>query len=340
MVLRLKPVIIPFICFAIFQMVLTGPAVATELKIATLSPEGSPWMQKMRAGAEEIAQKTNNRVRFKFFPGGVMGNDKAVMRKIRVGQLHGGVLTGGSLSRAFRDAQVYSLPLKFRNLQEVDYVRTQMDPILTAGYEKGGFVNFGLAGGGFAYVMSNEPVRSIEDLRNQKVWIPDHDPTISEVINAFGIKSISLPIADVRTGLQTGLIDTVTISPLGAIVLQWHTQVKYLTDLPMVYVFGLLAVDRRAFSKISTEDQDFVRSTMGRVFQEIDRQNRTDNVEALSVLRNLGIKFIRPDDSDQDNWRKAAADVTKRLIDSGVVSKQMANALDKNLEDFRAGGQK
>ena len=110
------------ISLVIFFLSPPAPAATLELKIATLSPDGSPWMLKMREGAKEILRKTDNRVRIKFYPGGVMGNDKAVMRKIRAGQLHGGALTGGSLQKVFSDAQVYSLPLKFRSLQEIDYV--------------------------------------------------------------------------------------------------------------------------------------------------------------------------------------------------------------------------
>jgi TRAP-type C4-dicarboxylate transport system substrate-binding protein len=307
-----------------------------ELKIATLSPEGSPWMQKMRQGAETIAVETAERVRFKFYPGGIMGNDKAVLRKIRIGQLHGGVLTGGSLSKVFSDAQVYSLPLKFRSLEEIDYVRKRMDQMLIDGYEKGGFVTFGLAEGGFAYVMSRTPIRRIDELPNQKVWIPDHDLTTSEAMIAFGIRPIPLPMADVRASLQTGLIDTVTVSPIGAIILQWHTQVKYLTEMPLIYVFGTLAVDRKAFAKISPEDQKIVRQTMGRIWQEIDQQNRTDNIEALQVLNKMGVEFVKPTADDENDWFAVAAGVTRQLVDSGVVSKKMVNILDGHLNAYRS----
>ena len=330
--LKFRLIISLVICF----LASAAPAAALELKIATLSPEGSPWMQKMRQGAKEIAEKTSKRVHFKFYPGGIMGNDKTVLRKIRFGQLHGGVLTGGSLSSVFGDAQVYSLPLKFRSLQEIDYVRERMDPLLMAGFEKGGFVTFGLAEGGFAYVMSNAPIRSVDELRPLKVWIPDHDATIAEAMHAFGIKPIPLPIADVRTGLQTGLIDTVTISPIGAIVLQWHTQVKYLTELPMAYVYGLLAVDRKVFSKISPADQEIVRQTMAGTWQAIDHQNRADNIEALTVLRNLGIQFVKPAPGAEADWLAVAAGVTQRLIDLGVVSQTMVNDLNGHLETYRS----
>lgn len=100
-----------FIALVMCVVLPAAPAASLELEIATLSPEGSPWMQKMRQGANEVTEKTSKRVHFKFYPGGIMGNDKAVLRKIRFGQLHGGFLTGGSLIKVFSDAQVYSLPL-------------------------------------------------------------------------------------------------------------------------------------------------------------------------------------------------------------------------------------
>ncbi len=204
----------------VLVLVIAGPAQAVVLKIATLSPDGSSWMQKMREGAEKVATATEKRVQFKFYPGGVMGNDQAVLRKIRIGQLQGGAFTGGALADHYADAQIYAMPLKFRSLEEVDYVRRKMDPVIQEGMEKSGFVTFGLAdGGGFAYIISNQPVETIASLQPLKVWIPAHDSMILEAMKGFGIDPISLPIADVRTGLQTGLIDTAATTPYGAIVL-------------------------------------------------------------------------------------------------------------------------
>ncbi len=111
------------IILVMLLVVLTGQAQAMLFKIATLSPDGTVWMQKMREGASELAQKTDNRVQIKYYPGGVMGDDKAVLRKIRIGQLHGGAVVSGSLTRYYPDNQIYSMPLKFKSFEEVDYVR-------------------------------------------------------------------------------------------------------------------------------------------------------------------------------------------------------------------------
>ena len=91
--------------------VLTASATAqTTLKVASLAPDGSLWMKEMRAAGEAVAQGSEGRVTIKFYPGGVMGNDATVLRKIRLGQLQGGAFTGSELSLVYKNAQIYSLP--------------------------------------------------------------------------------------------------------------------------------------------------------------------------------------------------------------------------------------
>ena len=324
-------------CTVVFlMMMLPGQALGIRLKIATLSPEGSVWMQKMREGSQELARRTNNRIRIKFYPGGVMGDDNTVLRKIRIGQLHGGAVIGGSLTKYFKDSQIYGLPMKFKSFEEIDYVRRQLDQRIIDGFEKGGFVTFGIAEGGFAYVMATVPIRTVEDMRRQKVWVPDNDKTILESVQAFGIKPIPLSIADVRAGLQTGLINTVTIPPIGAIALQWHTQIKYLMDEPFLYIYGVLAVARKVFEKLSPDDQRVFREIMGRVFKELDRLNRQDNVKAREALRKQGIEFIKPDADDLKQWYDSAAAIPERLVKAGKLSREMVNTLESLLADYRS----
>jgi TRAP-type transport system periplasmic protein len=325
---------IRIIAFILIVM-LTGQAQAIRIKIATISPEGSVWMEKMREGAEDLARKTDNRIKIKFYPGGVMGDDKAVLRKIRIGQLQGGAFVSGSLSQFYPDNQIYSLPLFFRSFKEIDYVRERLDKKIIDGFEKGGFVIFGLAEGGFAYVMSTVPIQTVEDMRQQKVWIPDNDSMILEAIKAFDITPIPLTIADVRAGLQTSLINTVTTPPIGALALQWHTQIKYLMDEPFLYIYGVLAVDRKAFKKISPNDQQTFRKIMGEVFKSLDRRNREDNIKAVETLRKQGIEFIKPNSEALKKWRKDASEVPNRLVKAGRLSQEMVDTLESLLKEYR-----
>ena len=309
---------------------------AKEIKIATVSPDGSSWMKTMRQAGKDIENATSGRVKFKFYPGGVMGSDKAVLRKIRVGQLHGGAFPGGSLLSYYPDSQIYNLPLKFRSFEEIDYIRAKMDQRIIDGLEKGGFVTFGLGEAGLAYLMSNNPVYSVEDLRQQKVWIPNDDPTSLHAVKAFGVSPIPLGLSDVLASLQTGLVNTVTISPIGAIALQWHTQVKYMTDLPLLYIYALLAVDKKVFDKLAEADQKVVRKIMGEAFLQIDKQNRADNISAFDALTQQGIELIKPDQQQIATWQQTAQIATDKLLSSGQISRESLDLMEQLLNEYRS----
>ena len=304
-------------------------------KIATVSPDGTSWMKKMRQGAEEIAARTQGRVTFKFYPGGIMGNDQSVLRKIRFGQLQGGAIIAGSLSRIYPEVQIYGLPMLFRSLDEVDYTRKRMDSLFIKGLEKHGFVTFGFAEGGFAHLMSNKPIQTIQDIKGKRIWVPEGDEVAREIFEQAGVTPIPLPISDVLTGLQTGLIDTVGASPIVAIALQWHTRLKYFTDTPLSYIYALLAIDKKAFKKVSFSDQSIIREVMGRTFKEIDKQNRQDNIKARQALQRQGIVFVSSSPEALIHWKNVAEKTRDQLKKKAIYNSDLLDTLTKHLKTYR-----
>lgn len=315
---------------------LSWTANGVTFKIATLSPDGSPWMKLLRGAGDEITERSESRVAFKFYPGGVMGDDKTVLRKIRLGQLHGAVLTAGGLTQTYTDIQLYNLPMVFTSLGELDYVRTHMDPLLLEGLEAKGYVAFGIAEVGFAYAMSKAAVETVKEARAQKVWTPSGDPGSARAVAAFGIKPISLSIADVYSGLQTGLINGVAVPPVGAIALQWHTQLDHVLDVPLLYVYGLLTVSERQFKKLSEADQLLVREVMGDVVRQVNARSRKDHERAITALKAQGLVWHRPDAQVIQEWQTYAEQAIVKLVDEGFVSRPMYESLLRHLTDYRA----
>ena len=327
-----------WIRFALLSLlVVSGSVRATTLKIATVAPEGSQWMQEMRAAGKLISERTDDRVKIKFYGGGVMGNDKKVLRKIRIGQLHGGAFTANGLSDRYRDIVLYGLPMVFRSQEEVDYVRERMDPVLTAGLEDAGFVSFGFAGGGFAKLMGQEPVTRLEDLRGRKVWVPEGDQISYEAMKAMDLSPVVLPITDVLTGLQTGLLEYIATPPVGAVILQWYTKVKYVTRFPFAYTLAFMAIDKRAFNKLSEPDQAVVKEVMIAVYRNFEETNKADNKKAEEALAANGLKFTELDAERIPEWRQVVAGINQRLGDEGVFSADLRKQLLAYLEEFRAG---
>jgi TRAP-type C4-dicarboxylate transport system substrate-binding protein len=307
----------------------------TTLKIATVIPDGTAWMASMRTGTAEIEERTEGRVKFKIYAGGVQGNDAQVRRKMRVGQLHGGVFTSGGLRAFQKDAEIYSLPMLFRDYDEVRYVRERVDDEVYQRLEASGYVTFGYAGGGFAYLVSNAPVAQQSDMSKLKFWIPEGDDVAKMATSTLGINPVSLPLTDVLTGLQTELIDTVMGPPVGVIVMQWHTAMSHITDLPLAYVYAGLLIDKKAFGKISVADQTVVREVMSKIYRHFDKQGEADDKQAFKALIAEGITPVAVSPEESAGWealfRQANIDAGK----AGAYDPAMMTLIKCHLEAYR-----
>lgn len=323
-----------FLIFSILILSISN-ASAITLRIATATPEGTQWMIDMRASAKEIHEKTEGRVEIKYYGGGIKGSDSKVLSQIRIRQLQGGAFTPTSLAAQYPDLNLYGMPLVFNSEEEASYVRSKIDPILQRGLEDAGFVNFGFATSGFANIMSSEPVRSLDDLKGKRVWVPEGDTMSYKSMEALSLNPVTLPITDVLTGLQTGLIDIVTIPTIVGLVLQWHTKVKYITPVPLIYTFGYMAVDKKVFDRINAKDQAIIREVMDQTYKKFDRSNPLDNENAYAALINSGIKEISFDEKEFIKVRELLLKSNLKLGLEGGFSIELYNEMLRFIDEFR-----
>ncbi len=314
-----------------------GSVSAQTLKIATVTPEGSAWMREMRAAAAEIKEGTGGQVEVKFYGGGTQGDDIRVLRKIRGRQLQGAVLTSSALADLYPDMLQYGLPLLFRSRDEMLFVRGQIDPIIAEGLREKGFDSFGFGSLGFARIMSAEkPVVRLEDARGLKIWVPKGDDIGFRSMRSVGLAPLELPISDVLVSLQTGIVDVVVGPPSGAILLQWHTRLRYVTDFPVVFAYGLLAMDRRAFGRLSAENQSTVRATFSRLAANLDLRDAEENAAASQALRNSGLEYLQPSPDEVERWRLAFSSIYPELVRDSNMSMELHQRIAELLAQFRA----
>lgn len=289
---------------------------AKEIKCATIAPAGSAWDKIFVAMNEELKQRTNGQVAFKIYAGGVQGDEKAVVQKIRSGQLGCGGLTGFGLGMIAPAVRVLEVPFLFSSSSEIDSRTAKVTPQLEKALASGNppVELLGWAEAGFVYIMSNKPIAKLADMKGVKMWMWEGDPMAEAMFTTMNVTPVQLSIADVLTSLQTNMIEGVYAPPIGAVALQWASKVKYITDLPLVNSIGALVAAKSEFNKLTGAQQKILKEVAQKYCRQIVEQTRRDNEAALASLQKLGIQKVPVAEADKQELMKISKDVGQKLV--------------------------
>lgn len=289
------------------------PVFAVRVKIATKLPANFGPAKIVKKMTKEIEEKTDGKVRFKIYYGGVKGTGRDLLLKMKGGEIQGGEFMASDVYAMSNDFQLMGVPFTFNNYEEVDYVLKKLTAHLNEQVEKRGYIVLGWTEVGFAYIMSVKPIGSVADLKGKKVWIPQGDRTSQALFEALGVSPIPMTIADVMLALQTGQIDTVANSFMGAIALQWHTKIKYITDVPLFYAYGLLMITKEAYDKIPTEHKERVHEILDRYFTKMKMDIRKNNIDSAKALVKRGIQFVPVTPEHNKELKQVIEEVKEQL---------------------------
>jgi TRAP-type C4-dicarboxylate transport system substrate-binding protein len=315
----------------------TSSALSQEflIKFATLAPEGSTWMNVMKEYDQAVRKESSGRLGFRIYPGGVQGEDKDVIRKMRLGQLHSAGLTGVGLGEIAPEVRLLDSPFLFRNYDEVDDIYRKFDAEFENAFRENNFVLLGWAEVGFVYVFSNTPVRSLADMNGVKMWMWEGDPVAEATFKAFGITPIPLSVVDVLTSLQTGLINGAYISPYAAVALQWNTRVKYMLDVPLADASGAVVVTKKKFDSLPPDLQQILLRNGEKYLLELTQQSRDQNKAALQTLKKQGITMTQPVSENAVQQYREAGKRARQVLVGKLYSQEFLDRVENELNEFR-----
>ena len=326
------------LCVTLVSLVLYQHSVNSRpdkfvIKFATLAPEGSTWMNIMNELNESVIKKSGGRLKFQIYSGGVSGDEKDVIRKIKFGMLQAAGFTGNGLGEIVPEIRVLELPFLFKNSEQVDFVSDRMSGYFAEAFEKKGFVLLGWAEVGFVHVFTNYPVKNLADLKNVKMWTWEGDPLANATFNACGISPIPLSVTDVLTSLQTGMIDGVYSSPLGAVALQWFTRTKFMISPPMTNATGAVLLDKKMMNKLPDDLQAILQEESKKYLRKLVVSSRMDNQESIKILEKAGLKNITITGEGLRELNEVGTKVSRELLGK-LYSQEILNNTMKALQDF------
>ena len=276
---------------------LVPPATAsaqTVIKVAMVTPEGSPWTNSLHRLAEDVARRSGGAMTFQIYAGGISGDETDVLRKMQADRIHAAGFSGVGLGFLVPEIRILEAPLLYRSYAEVDRVKNELASELAERFKEKGYILLGFAEAGFVHFFSMEKMTGPQGFKPLKMWVWKGDPVAKNSLEAFGIKTVPLNLTDVNTGLETGMINAFYAPPLAALQFQWYASVRYMLDYPMVNSTGAFIIRKNIFDTLSEENQRLLREASGRFCDELVQIARKGNAEALEVLSSAGIEFETP----------------------------------------------
>ena len=286
---------------------------ATVLRLATLAPRGSSWARVFNAWNNSLRQATDNSLSLRVYYGGSQGDERDVIRKIRIGQLDGAAVTATGLSLVVRPILVLQAPGVVRNYRELDRARAAMTETFSEQFQENGVRLLGWGDVGEGRIFSNQPINRPRDLRSVRPWQWRDDSMFGEFLSVVGATGVRLGVPEVLPALSTGQIDTVVASATAASALQWHTRVTHVTQQANTILIGATLLSQAKYESLSPEHQAALDETAERAHRTLVARIRRDDrryYTALTTRHGLTAVDISP---HQAEWDQAATETRNRL---------------------------
>lgn len=325
-----------FCAWVVFVFLGFGIASAQEytVKFATIAPEGTTWMNVMREYDAAIRKESGGRLGFKIYAGGVQGDEKTILRKIRVGQLHSGGFTGLGMGEIAPKVRILDSPFLVRGEDEIDMLYKDFGKEFEKAFEDGGYVLLGWAEVGFVNVFASTPIRKSADLKGLKMWTWEGDPVAETAFRTLGINPIPLSVIDVMTSLQTGLVDAFYATPYTAIAMQWYARVKYMVDVPLADAAGAVLVSKKFFDQLPKDLQEILLRNGRLYISKLTQLSRKENAEAMKELKKRGITVLTANEKDLQEYVEVGSR-SRRVLTGRLYSEEFLNRIEKSIDDFR-----
>lgn len=311
-------------------------AAGPELRIATVAPAGSSFHKRLQTLGNEWSRGPGG-VAMNIYAG-TQGGELQIVRRMRVGQLQGAMLTSVGLAQIERSVTALQyMPLMFHDWDDVDLVRERLRPDLEKRLRDAGYIVMFWGDAGWVRYFSNKPIQHIKDMKSLRVYASSGDPESVELMKTYYTPVVLEP-DQILLGLRNGMIDALPVPAFLANFNQVPTYAPYMLDLRWAPITGALVVTLKAWNKLDPATQAWLRESSERAGKEMRRASRAEDEQAVQAMKDkLGLKVIPMTPEVEREWRTEVARIYPRIRGT-LVPAPMFDATVETLKAKRAAG--
>ena len=321
------------------ELAIAGPSRAepvTVLRLATQAPDGTGWAREFRAFAREVEIATHGNVTVKWYFGGIAGDEVEVEARMQRGQLDGTASGGVLCQRSSPTMRVIGLQGMVQTREEARHLHGRLRNEIAAEIAQRGLVLLGTPGLGPQLLFLRNAVHTLDELRQGKLWRWDIEEAAISVTRANRFHVVPLPLLQASRAYDDGAIDGFVSFPAAALAFQWYTRARYLLNLPMGFLTGCLVATQRAFERMSTEDQNVVRSAAAKAMVRVDDLMRQQDAALLGgAFQRQGMQLLPVDARMRSEYFQSTRTAREQMGEQFGPSELVRRVLSL-LADFRA----
>ena len=300
----------------------------TIIKMATLAPEGTPWHALIAKMGERWKEETNGNVRLRIYPGGIVGDERDMIRKMRIGQIHGAAISAEGLSEVNPQYTYCFIPLFFQGYKDIDFIRNQIKDDLVSGAEENGVKVLTMVDVGWVYWFTKDPVITPDDLKSQKIWTWAGDYKTAKLWDEAGFNAIPLSVPDVHSSLQTGLVNAMAFPPLYVAANQYFGITSNMLNMKWGILTAALVIDLKIWNRIKPKYQKIMQKVSDEIGLEYQLNNRKEEDDAVEVMKEYGLKVNDLSPEQLSEWNMLVESMYP-LIRGNIVQEEIFDRVIK-----------
>jgi TRAP-type C4-dicarboxylate transport system substrate-binding protein len=233
-----------------------GPLTPTwTLKIATLAPHGTVWFNELAQAASDWKRASQGRAAMTVYWGGTQGDDEAVIRRIRLGQLQGGWLTVVGLIRIDDGFRALNMPLFYDSTDELFCVMDRVMPVLASRVKPKGFIVLSPGYAGWVQMFTTRPAATADALKELRIWTSVGDEQMVRWYKQNGFRPVALTATDLTAALLQRRIEALPVTPLTALSMQYYARAPHMLQIDLAPLPGALLLATEAWQRLPGEVQ-------------------------------------------------------------------------------------
>jgi len=318
-------------------LALNAYAADKQLRIGTLASKNSLYHRQLMELGEAWRTAQGGNGKYLVYPDGSQGGETDMVRRMRIGQLQGGLLSVVGLREIEPSiAALQNMPMMFKSWEEVDYVREKMRPAMEKKFLEKGFVVLAWGDAGWVRFFSKTPAFAPNDFKGMKFFAWGAEADQQEIMKNLGYTPVPLETADILPAIQTGMINAVPSTPYFALATQIYTTANNMLDLNWSPIVGALIITKKAWDELTPEGQVIVREAGAKAGVQLRAKARQEVDEAVEAMKKRGLTVNKPNAEQMKEWNALADGLYPRIRGKLVPAEQFDEVVAL-LKAFRAG---